>query len=90
MTEQTMIKSDAEPAPLDPAHPQWIRRRRQLSIMFGTSLAAFIGIGLAAIVNMLQGKAIDANAATVMWPLGSAAAAAAGLYVWQGVKRSGI
>lgn len=75
-------------APLDPDHPQWRRRRRRLSILFGTSLAAFAGVGVAAIANMVRGQPIDPNAASVMWPLGSAAAAASGLYVWQGVRRS--
>lgn len=75
-------------APLDPDHPQWRRRRRRLSILFGTSLAAFAGVGAAAIANMVRGQPIDPNAASVMWPLGSAAAAASGLYVWQGVRRS--
>ena len=75
-------------APLDPDHPQWRRRRRRLSILFGTSLAAFVGIGVAAIANMVRGQPIDPNAASVMWPLGSAAAAATGLYVWQGVRRN--
>ncbi len=74
--------------PLDPDHPQWRRRRRRLSILFGTSLAAFAGVGVAAIANMVRGQPIDPNAASVMWPLGSAAAAASGLYVWQGVRRS--
>ena len=76
------------PGPLDPDHPQWLRRRRKLNILFGTSLATFLGVGLAAIANMVRGLPVDPNAASVMWPLGSATAAAAGLYVWQGVRRS--
>ena len=57
--------------------------------MFGSSLATFLGLGIAAIVNMAGGRPIDPNAASVMWPLGSAAAAATGIYVWQGVQRTG-
>ena len=76
-------------APVDPDHPQWVRRRRKLNIMFGSSLATFLGLGIAAIVNMAGGRPIDPNAASVMWPLGSAAAAATGIYVWQGVQRTG-
>lgn len=76
------------PAALDPDHPQWVRRRRKLNILFGASLATFLGVGVAAIANMVQGRPIDPYAASVMWPLGSAAAAATGLYVWQGVRRS--
>ncbi|MCY4397445.1 MAG: hypothetical protein OXC10_20160 [Rhodospirillaceae bacterium] len=72
----------------DPDHPQWVRRRRKLNILFGASLATFLGVGLAAIANMVRGLPVDPNAASVMWPLGSAAAAATGLYVWQGVRRS--
>ena len=79
---------EGPPATLDPDHPQWRRRRRRLSILFGASLAAFVGIGVAAIANMVRGQPIDPNAASVMWPLGSAAAAATGLYVWQGVRRN--
>ncbi|MDE0718171.1 MAG: hypothetical protein OXH64_09575, partial [Rhodospirillaceae bacterium] len=37
------------PGPLDPGHPQWLRRRRKLNILFGASLATFLGVGLAAI-----------------------------------------
>ena len=76
-------------APVDPDHPQWVRRRRKLNIMFGSSLATFLGVGIAAIVNMAGGRPIDPNAASVMWPLGSVAAAATGIYVWQGVQRTG-
>ena len=76
-------------APTDPDHPQWVRRRRKLNIMFGSSLATFLGVGIAAIVNMAGGRPIDPNAASVMWPLGSVAAAATGIYVWQGVQRTG-
>lgn len=76
------------PAPADPEHPQWRRRRRRLTVMFGASLATFLGVGIAAIANMVQGRPIDPNAASVMWPLGSAAAAATGIYVWQGVRRN--
>ncbi|MYB13785.1 MAG: hypothetical protein F4X42_11115 [Rhodospirillaceae bacterium] len=76
------------PGPLDPDHPQWLRRRKKLNILFGASLATFLGVGLAAIANMVRGLPVDPNAASVMWPLGSATAAAAGLYVWQGVRRS--
>ena len=75
-------------APADPNHPQWVRRRRKLNIMFGSSLATFLGVGIAAIVNMAGGRPIDPNAASVMWPLGSVAAAATGIYVWQGVRRN--
>ncbi len=79
----------AAPDPLrDPDHPQWVRRRRRTALLFGASLAAFAGVGAAAIANMLAGRPVDPNAAAVMWPLGSAACAAAGLYVWQGVKRT--
>ncbi len=78
----------AELPPADPDHPQWVRRRRKLAVMFGASLATFIGVGVAAITNMVQGRPVDPYAASVMWPLGSAAAAATGLYVWQGVRRS--
>ena len=86
--EQSAPSADP-PAVLDPDHPQWLRRRRRLSILFGTSLATFLGVGVAAIVNMVQGRPIDPYAASIMWPLGSAAAAATGLYVWQGVHRTG-
>ena len=85
---QPPFPPEAPPATLDPDHPQWRRRRRRLSILFGTSLAAFVGVGAAAIANMVRGLPVDPNAASVMWPLGSAAAAATGLYVWQGVRRS--
>lgn len=78
------------PGPLDPDHPQWLRRRKKLNILFGASLATFLGVGLAAIANMVRGLPVDPNAASVMWPLGSAAAAAAGIYVWQGVRRSDV
>lgn len=74
--------------PADPDHPQWVRRRHKLNILFGASLATFLGVGIAAIANMVQGRPVDPYAASVMWPLGSAAAAATGLYVWQGVRRS--
>ena len=78
-----------ELSPADPDHPQWLRRRHKLNILFGASLATFLGVGLAAIANMVRGLPVDPNAASVMWPLGSAAAAATGLYVWQGVRRTG-
>ena len=48
-------------APTDPDHPQWVRRRRKLNIMFGSSLATFLGVGIAAIVNMAGGRPIDPN-----------------------------
>ena len=83
------IAPPTELAPTDPDHPQWVRRRRKLNIMFGSSLATFLGVGIAAIVNMAGGRPIDPNAASVMWPLGSVAAAATGIYVWQGVQRTG-
>lgn len=75
--------------PADPDHPQWVRRRHKINILFGASLATFLGVGIAAIANMVQGRPVDPYAASVMWPLGSAAAAATGLYVWQGVHRTG-
>ena len=87
--ERAFEDPPAAEAPADPDHPQWRRRRRRLSLLFGTSLATFLGVGLAAIANMVQGRPVDPHAASVMWPLGSAAAAAAGIYVWQGVRRTG-
>ena len=83
------LRPRTELAPTDPDHPQWVRRRRKLNIMFGSSLATFLGVGIAAIVNMAGARPIDPNAASVMWPLGSVAAAATGIYVWQGVQRTG-
>ncbi len=82
-------KPDRAPGPADPDHPQWVRRRRKLAIMFGGSLSTFLGIGLAGIANMIGGRPVDPNAAALMWPLGSIVAASAGIYVWQGVRRTG-